>query len=93
MKLYVIRDSEVMGMRWFSTKAEAMKAFSGCGTNGHPMEVNVVELGSSKPDLINLLNNFACNWDELVDGMDIDLGPEIVTHTETILKEKGNFYD
>lgn len=90
MKLYAIRDSEVMGRRWFSTKAEAMEAFGECGTSGHPMKVSVIELGSAKSDIVNLLNSFAYNWDELVGGIDIDLGPEIITHTETVLKEKNN---
>lgn len=90
MKLYAIRDSEVMGMQWFSTKAEAMEVFGECGTSGHPMEVSVIELGSAKSDIVNLLNSFAYNGDELVDGIDIDLGPEITTHTETVLKEKNH---
>lgn len=91
MKVYLLRDNQVMAMQWFATKAEAMKRFNRSGGSGHHMEVSVVEFGNKKSDLINLLNNFATNWDEYCDDPDMDFPPMKATHSETSIKEKNEF--
>jgi len=91
MKIYQVSDSESASAKWFETKAEALKAFRKSGELGHEMWLYVYEFGTKKSDLINLLNNVACNTDENIDGIDLadEHLYERVNHTCTRIKEKN----
>lgn len=91
MKIYQVQDCESAAARWFETKAEALKALSKSGEEGHHMILYVYEFGTKKSDLINMLNCVAYNTDETLDNPDLaeEHMYERVTHSCTRIKEKN----